>query len=45
VFSKKVWDGLTPQARSWIEQAATESVKFQRKLWREQTEEALREVQ
>jgi tripartite ATP-independent transporter DctP family solute receptor len=45
LFSKKVWDELNPQVRSWIEQAAAESVKFQRKLWREQTEEALREVQ
>jgi tripartite ATP-independent transporter DctP family solute receptor len=45
VFSKKVWEELNPQVRSWIEQAAAESVKFQRKLWREQTDEALREVQ
>ena len=45
VFSKKVWDGLSPQVRTWIEQAAAESVAFQRKLWRDQTEEALREVQ
>lgn len=45
VFSKKVWSELNPQVRAWIEQAAAESVKFQRKLWREQTDEALREVQ
>ena len=45
VFSKKIWDGLTPQVRSWIEQAAIDSVAFQRKLWRDQTEEALREMQ
>jgi tripartite ATP-independent transporter DctP family solute receptor len=45
VFSKKVWEELNPQVRSWIEQAASESVRFQRKLWREQTDEALREVQ
>jgi tripartite ATP-independent transporter DctP family solute receptor len=45
LFSKKVWDGLSPRVRSWIEQAAAESVAFQRKLWRDQTEEALREVQ
>jgi tripartite ATP-independent transporter DctP family solute receptor len=45
VFSKTVWVGLTPQARAWIEQAAAESVVFQRKLWRDQTDEALREVQ
>jgi tripartite ATP-independent transporter DctP family solute receptor len=45
LFSMKVWNELNPQVRSWIEQAAGESVKFQRKLWREQTDEALREVQ
>jgi tripartite ATP-independent transporter DctP family solute receptor len=45
LFSKKIWDGFSPQVRAWIEQAATESVAFQRKLWRDQTEEALREVQ
>ena len=45
VFSKTVWDGLTPQARGWIEKAAAESLAFQRKLWREQTEEALREIE
>jgi tripartite ATP-independent transporter DctP family solute receptor len=44
VFSKAIWDGLTPQVRGWIEQAAADSVTFQRKLWREQTDEALREV-
>jgi tripartite ATP-independent transporter DctP family solute receptor len=45
IFSKPIWDGLTPQVRGWIEEAAAESVSFQRKLWQEQTEEALREVQ
>jgi tripartite ATP-independent transporter DctP family solute receptor len=45
IFSKSIWDGLPPQVRGWIEEAAAESVAFQRKLWQEQTEEALREVQ
>src|SRR5919106_542901 len=45
IFSKKIWDGLDPQVKSWIMEAASDSVTFQRKLWREQTEEALREVQ
>jgi tripartite ATP-independent transporter DctP family solute receptor len=45
VFGKKVWSGLSAQTRAWIEQAAAESVAFQRRLWRDQTEEALREVQ
>lgn len=45
IFSKSIWDGLAPHIRGWIEQAAAESVTFQRKLWDEQTEESLREVQ
>jgi tripartite ATP-independent transporter DctP family solute receptor len=45
IFSRPIWDGLDAQRRAWIEQAAAESVTFQRKLWREQTEEALREVE
>jgi tripartite ATP-independent transporter DctP family solute receptor len=45
IFSKKIWDSLDPQVQRWISEAANDSVTFQRKLWREQTEEALREVQ
>jgi len=45
LFSKPIWDGLDPQVRSWLGQAAAESVDFQRKLWREQTEEAIVAVQ
>ena len=44
IVSKAIWDGLSPQVRAWIEQAAADSVTFQRKLWKEQTDEALREV-
>jgi len=44
IFSKTIWDGLTPQVQVWIEEAAADSVVFQRKLWREQTEESLTEV-
>ena len=45
VFSRKVWDSLTPQVCGWIERAAAESAPFQRRLWRDQTEEALREIE
>jgi tripartite ATP-independent transporter DctP family solute receptor len=45
LFSKPIWDGLDPQVRTWLAQAAAESVDFQRKLWREQTEEAIVAVQ
>ena len=31
--------------RAWVEQAAIESVTFQRKLWIEKTNEALNEVE
>lgn len=45
IFSKQVWDGLSPQVRVWVEQAAAESVDFQRKLWKQQTDEALQAVE
>ena len=45
IFSTQIWQSLTPQVQTWIQQAADESVTFQRKLWREQTEESLREVE
>jgi tripartite ATP-independent transporter DctP family solute receptor len=45
IFSTRIWDGLSPQVQAWIQQAADESVTFQRKLWQEQTEEALRELE
>lgn len=45
IVSKKIWDGLSPQVRAWMDQAALESVTFQRNLWREQTEAALQEVE
>jgi tripartite ATP-independent transporter DctP family solute receptor len=45
VVSSQVWDGLSPQVRGWIEQAAAESVTEQRKLWDEQTAESLREAE
>lgn len=41
IFSQPIWESLTPEQRAWIEQAADESVVFQRKLWREKTAEAL----
>lgn len=45
IFSKAIWDGLPLQVQEWINQAAAESVAFQRELWREKTEEALQIVQ
>lgn len=44
IFSKPIWDSLSPEVRNWVNEAARESVDFQRKLWREKTEEALKVV-
>jgi len=41
IFSKSIWDALTPQMQGWLEEAAADSVLFQRKLWQEKTEEAI----
>ena len=40
-----VWDKLTEQEQKWLSGAVKESVKYQRILWAEAEEEALREVQ
>lgn len=40
-----VWDKLTEQEQNWLSDAVEESVKYQRMLWAEAEEEALREVQ
>ncbi len=44
VISKHVWDHLTPQERSWLQQAADESAEYQKMLWRESTEASLQAV-
>jgi tripartite ATP-independent transporter DctP family solute receptor len=41
LFSQAVWDSLTPEQQRWVNEAAAESVRFQRELWKEKTEEAL----
>jgi TRAP-type C4-dicarboxylate transport system substrate-binding protein len=43
LFSKRVWDTLTPDDQKAIRQAAKESVPYMRKLWdeREQKSEAI----
>lgn len=45
IFSQKIWDTLPEQSRQWVQQAADESVVFQRKLWTEKTAEALAAVE
>lgn len=45
LFSKPLWDTLTAQEQAWVQQAADESVEYQRKLWAEKTQEAIETVQ
>jgi tripartite ATP-independent transporter DctP family solute receptor len=45
LVSEKVWQTLPPQVRTWVQQAADESSQFQRRLWQEETAQALRAVQ
>jgi len=41
LISTKVWKKLDPKVQGWVQQAATESSDFQRKLWKEKSLEAL----
>ena len=41
LFSKKIWDTLTPEDQKAIRQAAKESVPYMRKLWDEREEKSL----
>lgn len=44
LMSTVVWNSLSDQERQWLQKAVDESVVYQRKLWKESTEEALKAV-
>ena len=44
-MSTVVWESLTPQEQQWLQEAIDESVQYQKKLWKESTDESLHEVQ
>jgi len=44
LFSKRVWDKLSPQEQGWIRQAAKESVPYMRKQWAEREVKSLATV-
>ncbi|MFT4637324.1 MAG: tripartite ATP-independent transporter DctP family solute receptor [Verrucomicrobiales bacterium] len=44
LVSRKIWNNLTSQQQQWLQQAADESVVFQRDLWKRKTEESLERV-
>jgi TRAP-type C4-dicarboxylate transport system substrate-binding protein len=45
LVSTVVWGDLTERERTWLEEAALESAQYQKVLWQEATEEALRMVE
>ena len=44
LMSTVVWNNLSTQEQHWLEEAVEASVEYQKKLWREASEEPLREV-
>lgn len=45
LMSTVVWNSLSEQEQQWLQAAVDESVEYQKKLWKEASDEALREVQ
>ncbi|MBN1987149.1 MAG: TRAP transporter substrate-binding protein DctP, partial [Prolixibacteraceae bacterium] len=45
VVSQIIWEKLSDQEKQWLQQAADESAKLERKLWAESEKESLEEVQ
>ncbi|MCU0643467.1 MAG: TRAP transporter substrate-binding protein [bacterium] len=45
LMSTVVWQSLSPQEQQWLQEAVDESVEHQKILWKESSDEALREVQ
>jgi tripartite ATP-independent transporter DctP family solute receptor len=45
LMSTVVWNDMSKQEQEWLQQAVDESVEFQKKLWQESSEDALKKVQ
>ena len=41
-MSTKIWNSLTEQEQNWLQEAANESVPYQRKLWKESESQSLK---
>jgi len=44
LMSTRVWESLDLQEQIWLQKAVDESVEYQRKLWKEASDDALRKV-
>ncbi len=45
LISTKIWNTLTEEEQQWVQEAATESVDYQRKLWAESEKHSLEMVE
>ena len=45
LMSTVVWNSLDAQQQQWVQEAIDESVEYQKKLWKEASDDALRAVQ
>lgn len=45
LIGKYVWDDLTAEQRGWLQTSVDESVEYQRELWHEETEAAMKAAQ
>lgn len=41
IFSQKIWDSLSPQVQLWVQEAADESVIYQKKIWNDYVQECM----
>lgn len=41
IMSLNVWNDLTPQQQQWVQQAANDSIEYQKAAWHQASEEAL----
>ena len=44
IVSLPVWQGLTPQQQQWLQQAANDSINYQRAAWQQVSDDALAAV-
>ncbi len=45
LMSTRVWESLNQQEQNWLMDSVNESVEYQKKLWKEASDNALKEVQ
>lgn len=45
VMSEKVWESLPPYVQTWIQEAAQESVVYQRQVWQDYVQQCLEELE